>query len=549
MSEEKKTSDVVKDEFSQGQQAVVQSSKAVKNGIQTAKNTEKVAKKGVKAGKSAFSFIKKTFALFGFSKWIIFVVIFVLLICIFIPVAFANYKEGDKNIFNDSATFNNMMTKARAVTEEAIENAYNNTNKKMENTALGIIKDKYPNDSDYIQINYVMDDLTTIAANITGYIQAVNAVLINYPPEEADGSLTGGLDVENDLSVKKENEYNSLGKEYKKAVSEYAENELFKITTKEDIQKKEIQVLVTDDDGLPILDDRGNNQYESKIVNSGTIYVNVTYNISDYKKDDIKRASEIYYDQMDGSLDKVSSAKTIITSAITDMLYVLTGSRNVPSAHTYPKTNWDMLAGTGKATIGGSLHYDGVSSDGWTFPAPERVGINAGTWAYYGTDIEHLGIDLAVPLKTPLLAMADGVVLRAADGCTDHGLGSSSCGEGGTVGGGNQVEILVTVKDKLYAVMYCHMTIGLLVSTGQKVKAGDVLGYSGETGNTNGPHCHIEIFYLGSADQFDSYAASWNGDWANGAGWQGFYGSSNKKCSDTVSAPCRIRPEEVLGLE
>ena len=550
MNEEKNSGDIIKSEFSQGQLTIIQSSKVVKNGIQIAKTSAKTTKAGVKAGKNAFSFIGKAISLFGLSQWIIILVIFVILICLLVPVTFANMKDGDKNIYNYSDMFNNVMSEARKVTQEAIETAYNKTKKKIEDNARGIIQEKYPDDTDYITINYNMDDINTTAANITGYIQAVNAVLINYLPEEADGSHNGGLDVEKDLSVKQENEYNSLGKKYKKIVSAYAEDKLFKIITKEDIQRKEIKVLVTDEDGLPILDERGNMQYETKIVNSGSINIDVRYNIADYKKDDIKRAAEIYFEQMDGSIDKVSTAKSIITSAITDMLYILTGSRNIPSAHTYPNSCWNILTGVGESTsTGGSLHYDGVTSDGWTFPSPERVGLAAGTWEYAGGG-EHLGVDLAVPLKTPLLAMADGVVLRAADGDTATGwLGSSSCGAGGTIGGGNQVEILVTVKDKLYAVMYCHMTVGLLVSTGQKVKAGDVLGYSGATGNVTGPHCHIEIFYIGSADQFDSYAANWNGDWSNGARWQTYYSGSNRKCSETVSAPCRIRPEEVLGME
>lgn len=45
-----------------------------------------------------------------------------------------------------------------------------------------------------------------------------------------------------------------------------------------------------------------------------------------------------------------------------------------------------------------------------------------------------------------------------------------------------------------YCTLYAHMKKGLLVKKGQTVKAGQRLGYMGNSGNTNGAHLHFEVW-------------------------------------------------------
>ncbi|SEP07132.1 M23 family metallopeptidase [Trujillonella endophytica] len=85
----------------------------------------------------------------------------------------------------------------------------------------------------------------------------------------------------------------------------------------------------------------------------------------------------------------------------------------------------------------------------------------------------HYGIDLAAPMRTPELAAADGVVLRA---------GSAS-------GFGLAVYILHENGD---VTVYGHMD-EILVEVGDYVDAGDTIALLGNRGQSTGPHLHFEV--------------------------------------------------------
>lgn len=185
-----------------------------------------------------------------------------------------------------------------------------------------------------------------------------------------------------------------------------------------------------------------------------------------------------------------------------------------------------------------------VSANGWTYPVP-GAWKSAGTWYYWGGGV-HLGYDFAAPIGTPIYAVGNGVIINRADGCPSGYLGSA-CGYqyGGSSGGGNQVYLLTIVNGNLYAVKYLHMLSGTPIAAGTVVTAGTKVGAVGTSGNSSGPHCHIEVFYLGDGSNFSYYAKNWNGDLAFGCGWG--YAALNRRCESGVGAPCRIRPETVFG--
>jgi len=89
----------------------------------------------------------------------------------------------------------------------------------------------------------------------------------------------------------------------------------------------------------------------------------------------------------------------------------------------------------------------------------------------------HYGVDLAGPSGTPIIATRSGkVTVTSYDSISgyyvtiDHGDGFES--------------------------KYLHMT-HYIVSPGQQVTAGQVVGYMGSTGSSTGPHLHFSIKYRG----------------------------------------------------
>lgn len=120
--------------------------------------------------------------------------------------------------------------------------------------------------------------------------------------------------------------------------------------------------------------------------------------------------------------------------------------------------------------------------------------MSAGTWSYPEGGM-HLGMDLASDLYTPIYAPCNGVILYADAPCQDNS-GYLGNREGWPDGGGNTMAMLISLQDQLYAITLAHLSSTLYVSSGQQIHPGDVLALSGNSGNSTGPHTHIEVFEI-----------------------------------------------------
>ncbi|MEU7215174.1 M23 family metallopeptidase [Nocardia iowensis] len=96
--------------------------------------------------------------------------------------------------------------------------------------------------------------------------------------------------------------------------------------------------------------------------------------------------------------------------------------------------------------------------------------------------VQHLGIDIAGPIGTPIVAVADGTVIEA----------------GPAAGFGMWVRLL---HDDGTVTVYGHIDTAT-VSQGQRVMAGDQIATIGNRGFSTGPHCHFEVWLNGS-DKID----------------------------------------------
>lgn len=87
---------------------------------------------------------------------------------------------------------------------------------------------------------------------------------------------------------------------------------------------------------------------------------------------------------------------------------------------------------------------------------------------------EHTGLDIAIPVGTPIRAAGDGIVAEARS----H----------------DEYGLFVRLRHQNgFESMYGHAS-RLLVSTGDTVAAGQVIAMSGSTGRSTAPHLHYEIF-------------------------------------------------------
>ncbi|WP_187148546.1 M23 family metallopeptidase [Shewanella piezotolerans] len=109
-------------------------------------------------------------------------------------------------------------------------------------------------------------------------------------------------------------------------------------------------------------------------------------------------------------------------------------------------------------------------------------------------------IDFDVPIGTPIYAMAAGEVVSAYED-SDFGCPTEEC-----VPYGNELEILH--EDGSVAV-YAHLKQnGINVSLGDKVTAGQLVAYSGDTGGGGAPHLHVQIDALKYSDSSDTTVTS-----------------------------------------
>ena len=107
-----------------------------------------------------------------------------------------------------------------------------------------------------------------------------------------------------------------------------------------------------------------------------------------------------------------------------------------------------------------------------TSPYGYRTHPVTGQWKF------HNGVDLANSKGTPIRAARSGKVTVATYGGTYGYYVTINHGDG-------------------YSSLYAHMT-HYIVSKGDTVSKGQVIGYMGSTGRSTGPHLHFSIFYNGS---------------------------------------------------
>lgn len=100
--------------------------------------------------------------------------------------------------------------------------------------------------------------------------------------------------------------------------------------------------------------------------------------------------------------------------------------------------------------------------------------------AGFGYPHFHTGIDLAAPIGTPVRAANDSFVEAAGTQVDALGI---------PVGFGNYIKVAVGGSEEE---IYGHLS-AISVAPNQVVRAGQLIGAVGSTGNSTGPHLHFEV--------------------------------------------------------
>lgn len=90
----------------------------------------------------------------------------------------------------------------------------------------------------------------------------------------------------------------------------------------------------------------------------------------------------------------------------------------------------------------------------------------------------HPGIDLAASIGTPIYAPASGVV--EFSGYSNNGYGYN----------------VILLHNFGFKSIFAHMTRKDVVKAGDFVNKGDLIGYTGNTGLSTGPHLHYEVRFI-----------------------------------------------------
>ncbi len=137
----------------------------------------------------------------------------------------------------------------------------------------------------------------------------------------------------------------------------------------------------------------------------------------------------------------------------------------------------------------GSL--DALHDDKVVYRLPYANGESWTVLQGYGSRFSHTGlerytVDFDMPVGTPVLAARDGIVVRTKDE-NDQACWEERCGR--------FANFVIVLHDDQTTGEYYHLKKdGVVVDEGERVIAGQLIAYSGNTGKSTMPHLHFGVY-------------------------------------------------------
>lgn len=142
-----------------------------------------------------------------------------------------------------------------------------------------------------------------------------------------------------------------------------------------------------------------------------------------------------------------------------------------------------------------------VHDDAYLYRLPYASGESFRVLQGFGSRFSHKGVnryavDFDMPVGTPVHAARAGVVVQTE---ARHNKG---CWEDGC---GKYANFIVVLHDDGTTGEYFHLRQnGVLVSTDEQIRKGQLIAYSGNTGHTTTPHLHFAVYRPGTWGKFES---------------------------------------------
>lgn len=226
--------------------------------------------------------------------------------------------------------------------------------------------------------------------------------------------------------------------------------------TDEDTELEEGQTLVTSDAQAELL--------QVKVIERTSEVEDVDFDVVKTESDEYDFGDEVVVQEGQPGQQEVIRDTTYIDGQVTDVSIV--------------KINTLVEPVTEQVIVGTRLESGMVAQVGsgtFYWPVPNYRYVSR--WM----SADHKGADIVAPAGTPIIAADSGKIEYA--GWHNHPYGY-----------GNYV---IIDHGNGWKTLYGHMS-AFAVSTGDAVKAGQVIGYVGNTGYSFGNHCHFEMYYNNS---------------------------------------------------
>lgn len=159
----------------------------------------------------------------------------------------------------------------------------------------------------------------------------------------------------------------------------------------------------------------------------------------------------------------------------------------------------------GKFTFSYSFSYtwiigsvDAKHDDSYLYRLPFEKGTSHRVTQGYNGRYTHKGhsqyaIDFGMKIGTKVYAARDGIVVKIKENSNKGGAGKQFSSFGNY--------ITLEHDDATFATYYHLKQNGVMPYVGQKIKRGDLIAYSGNTGYSSGPHLHLSVFKASSASR------------------------------------------------